>query len=198
MKTFRAALGLTLFFFLFTGVAYPLAMTALSQAIFPAQANGSLITENGKVVGSALIGQTFTDAKYFHPRPSAAGSGYDGANSSGTNLGPNSAKLLKGAEGFDGVEQLAIAYRKANGLQAGAVVPADAVTRSASGLDPHISVENAKLQSARVAKVRGVDTAVVENAIAEATESPFLGVFGDPAVNVLRLNLSLDRVALKK
>lgn len=198
MKTFRAALGLTLFFFLFTGVAYPLAMTALSQAIFPAQANGSLIKQNGKFVGSALIGQNFADAKHFHPRPSAAGSGYDGANSSGTNLGPNSAKLLKGVEGFDGVEQLAFAYRKANGLEAGAVVPADAVTRSASGLDPHISVENARIQTSRVAEARGVPVAEIEKLITEATERPFLGVFGEAAVNVLKLNLSLNRTASKQ
>lgn len=201
MKLLRPALVLNLFFILVCGLAFPAAVTGIAQAIFPHQANGSLVTQNGKVVGSELIGQSFAKPEYFHPRPSAAGSGYDAANSSGTNLGPTSDKLINGIpddpktkadESFDGVKQLAEKYRKENGLAADAVVPADAVERSASGLDPHISPRNAELQAARVAKARNIEVEKVKALIEENTDKPFVGVFGDPGVNVLRLNRALD------
>jgi K+-transporting ATPase ATPase C chain len=151
-----------------------------------------------------MLGQTFTSARYFHPRPSAAGSGYDGANSSGTNLGPTSAKLLEGLpddpatvdvdESFVGVKQLVAAYREENHLEDGVAIPADAVTRSGSGLDPHISVRNAELQIPRVASARGVAPALVHSLVDTYTEGRALGVLGEPGVNVLMLNLALDRM----
>lgn len=202
MKHLRPAILLTLFFVFVTGLAFPAVITGISQVVFPKQANGSLIVQDGKVVGSELIGQGFAKPEYFHPRPSAAGSGYDAANSSGTNLGPTSDKLINGVqddpktkdtdESYDGVKQLAEKYRKENGLPADAILPADAVTRSASGLDPHISPRNAELQLARVAKARGMDEANIRALIAANTDGPFVGVFGDPAVNVLKLNRALD------
>lgn len=204
MKHLRPAIVLVVLFVLITGVVFPLAVTAVAQVAFPNQANGSLVRENGTVVGSELLGQTFTAPKYFHSRPSAAGSGYDAANSSGTNLGPISDKWLNGIpddpqtpadESYAGVKQLAAAYRQENGLGSDVVLPSDAVTRSASGLDPHISVKNAELQTPRVARARGLTTDEVRKLIAESTDTPFLSLFGDPAVNVLKLNLSLDRVA---
>jgi K+-transporting ATPase ATPase C chain len=202
MKHIRPALAFTLFFLIVTGLAFPAVIYGLSQALFPRQANGSLITDaNGKVVGSELIGQSFADPKYFHPRPSAAGSGYDGANSSGTNLGPTSDKLINGIHDpknpsgdFDGVNDLASKYRAENGLAFGTPLPADAVTRSASGLDPEISVANADLQVARVAKARHLSEDSIRSLIQGATSGRFALIFGEPAVNVLRLNLSLDRV----
>lgn len=201
MKLLRPAITLNLFFILVCGLAFPAAVTGIAQAVFPRQANGSLVTQDGKVVGSELIGQNFAKPEYFHPRPSAAGGGYDAANSSGTNLGPTSDKLINGVpddpktkadESFDGMKQLAEKYRKENGLAANAILPADAVTRSASGLDPHISPRNAELQAARVARARKMDVEKVKALIAESTDKPFAGVFGDPAVNVLRLNRALD------
>jgi potassium-transporting ATPase KdpC subunit len=165
---------------------YPVIIWGISQVLFPYQANGSLITQNGQVVGSALLAQGFSGAKYFHPRPSQAGTGYDAANSSGSNLGPTSKKLI------DSIKDAAEAYRKENNLAATAVVPADAVTSSFSGLDPHISPKNAQIQAARVAHERGIGEDVVRSEIAKATDAPFLGFIGDPAVNVLRLNLALD------
>lgn len=202
MKHLRPAVLLTLFFILVTGLAFPAAITGIAQVAFPHQANGSLIVENGKAVGSEMIGQSFAKPEYFHPRPSAAGSGYDASNSSGTNLGPTSDKLINGVaddpktkdtdESFDGVKQLAEKYRKENGLAADAMLPADAVTRSASGLDPQISPRNAELQAERVAKARYMDVARVKALISANTDRPFVGVFGDPAVNVLRLNRALD------
>lgn len=193
MKTLRPALVLTLFFVLVTGVLFPLLITAVSQTAMPGRANGSLLSVDGKVVGSSLIGQSFSEDKYFHPRPSNAGAGYDANNSSGTNLGPTNPKLLEGAEGFDGVKQLAERYRQVNGLGADVVIPADAVTRSASGLDPHISPRNAELQAGRVAKVRGLSLEQVKRTIVENTEPAFLGVFGEAGVNVLKLNVALDK-----
>lgn len=188
---------------------YPLCVWGLGRAIFPWQANGSLVDRSGKsatadiAVGSSQLGQTFTSPRYFHPRPSAAGAGYDGANSSGTNLGPTSAKLFEGAkddpttpdvdESFAGVRQLVAAYREENHL-AGDVVPADAVTRSGSGLDPHISLRNADLQMARVAAARGVSAEHVRELVHAHTDGRAFGVFGDPGVNVLMLNLALDRM----
>ena len=168
--------------------AYPLAVWAGAQALFPAKANGSLVVDRtGAVRGSALLAQNFGSDKYFQPRPSAAGTGYDAANSSGTNLGPTSQKLA------DSIKAAVAAYRTANGLAADAPVPADAVTSSGSGLDPDISVANAEIQARRVARARGLPPAQVEALIAAHTTGRDLGVFGDPRVNVLLLNLALDR-----
>ena len=199
MKHLRPALLLTLFFVLVTGLAFPAVVTGIAQVVFPRQANGSLVTQSGKVVGSEIIGQSFAKPEYFHPRASAAGGGYDASNSSGTNLGPTSDKLVNGVHDpknpsgdFDGVKDLAQKYRAENGLAADAVLPADAVTRSASGLDPHISPRNAALQADRVAKARNIDVAKVKGLVAECTDPAFVGVFGDPGVNVLRLNRALD------
>lgn len=194
MKHVRPALALLIFFVLITGFAFPMAITAVSQAALPSQANGSLVSVNGKVVGSSLIGQNFADAKYLHPRPSAAGPGYDANNSSGTNLGPTNPKLLEGADGFEGVKQLAGKYRMENGLDQSVTVPADAVTRSASGLDPHISPANAKLQANRIAKQRSLSMEKVLGVIQTNTERPLFGVFGEERVNVLRVNLDLDSI----
>lgn len=168
---------------------YPLAVWALGQAIFPAKANGSLIkAADGTIRGSSLIGQPFTEAKYFHPRPSSAGNGYDAANSGGSNLGPTSQKL------HDAIKDRVAVYRTENGLKEADTVPADAVTASGSGLDPHISIANATLQVARVAKARGVGEAEVQTLVEKITERPQLGILGDARVNVLDLNLALDGV----
>jgi potassium-transporting ATPase KdpC subunit len=169
--------------------AYPVAVWAGGQLLFPAKANGSLVTDAaGTVRGSALLAQSFTSDKYFQPRPSAAGTGYDATSSSGTNLGPTSQKLA------DNIKAAVIAYRTANGLAADAAVPADAVTSSGSGLDPHISVANARLQAIRVAKTRGLSPEKVAALIAAHTEGRDFGVFGEPGVNVLLLNRSLDAI----
>jgi K+-transporting ATPase ATPase C chain len=166
---------------------YPLIVFGIGQAAFRDQANGSLITDkDGTVRGSKLLGQSFTAAQYFHPRPSAAGKGYDAANSSGSNLGPTSQKLN------DAIKERIAAYRKENGLRDTDSVPADAVTASGSGLDPHISLRNAEVQAARVAKERALSVAQVRALIHQNTDSADLGVLGDPGVNVLRLNLALD------
>lgn len=186
MKNLRPALVLTLFFALVTGIGFPFIITGIAQAVFPGQANGSMVMVDGKAVGSTLIGQSFTDARFFHPRPSSGG--YDANSSGGTNLGPTNPKLLEGADGFDGVKQLAMHYRELNGVAADVVLPVDAVTRSASGLDPHISVENARLQAERVARINGVDREEIEKMIAELTEVPLLGLGEKPYVNVLLLN----------
>ena len=171
---------------------YPLVVYAAGQLLFSHQANGSLI-ENAdhKIIGSEWLGQNFTSAKYFHPRPSAAGTGYDAANSSGTNLGPTSQKLM------DSVKAAVEQYRKDNGLSADILVPGDAVTSSGSGLDPHISVKNALLQAPRVAKERSIDVEFVKSEISKATDGRSLGFLGDPGVNVLKLNLALDKTASK-
>ena len=155
--------------------------------MFPRQANGSFIEYNGKVVGSVLIGQAFTDPRYFHPRPSAAGSdGYDAASSGGSNLGPLSRKLM------DQVKERVEAYRSENQLSPESKVPADAVTASSSGLDPHISVKNAEIQAQRVAKTRGMAQNEVMKLVRQYTEDPQLGFLGETRVNVLLLNLALD------
>ena len=172
---------------LLTGLLFPAVITGIAAVAFPNQAHGSLITDkDGKVVGSALIGQDFKKPEFFHPRPSAAGIGYDAASSGGTNLGPTSAKLLKG------VADLASAYRTENGLAKDAPVPADAVTRSASGLDPHISPENARLQVARVAKARGKSVEEIQKHVDIHTEGRTFGILGEPRVNVLALNRALQ------
>ena len=171
---------------------YPLIVYGAGQLLFPHQANGSLIEGNdGKIIGSEWLGQNFANAKYFHPRPSAAGTGYDAANSSGTNLGPTSQKLM------DAVKAAVAQYRTENNLPADALVPADAVTSSGSGLDPHISVKNAHLQIARVAKARSLSPDAVAGEIAKATDGRSLGIFGEPGVNVLKLNVALDKLATK-
>lgn len=177
------------------GLVYPLAMTGFAQLAFHDRADGTLVKQNGRVVGSALIGQNFTDAKgnplpqYFQPRPSAAGNGYDALASGGSNLGPSNKKLL------DAVAQRTADYRNFNGLAADAKVPVDAVTASASGLDPDISVANAQLQAARIAGVRRVPIANVMNLIKSHTNARPWGVLGEKTVNVLNLNLALDRLS---
>ena len=169
---------------------YPLIVYGAGQLFFPHQANGSLIEPTkGKIVGSEWLGQNFTSVKYFHPRPSAAGTGYDALASGGTNLGPTSQKLM------DAVKAAVAQYRTENNLPSDALVPADAVTSSGSGLDPHISVKNAQLQAARVAKARSLSAGDVAAAIAKATDGRSLGIFGEPGVNVLKLNLDLDSAA---
>ncbi|MES2465831.1 MAG: K(+)-transporting ATPase subunit C [Verrucomicrobiota bacterium] len=169
--------------------AYPLLVTGIAQAGFKKQATGSLITDkDGKVIGSVLLGQNFAADHYFHPRPSAAGAGYDAASSSGSNLGPTSQKLK------DAIQERLATYRAKNGLAADAKVPADAVTASGSGLDPHISVKNAELQTARVAKARNLSVGKVSELIAANTSKPGFGLLGDAGVNVLKLNLALDNL----
>ncbi len=231
-------LRIKLFLTLILGVIYPLAITGVSEAIFPRQANGSLVQRGGKVIGSELIGQNFARPEYFHPRPSSAGSGYDATASSGSNLGPTSAKLLRGTTriddkknevvDFDGIGVRLVHYCVENGLpyqssipldrfknaagdlddvklikafndekaplvfRSGAPVPADAVTGSSSGLDPHISPENARLQTARVASARGLKAGEVARLVADVTERPTLRMLGEPRVNILRLNMALD------
>jgi len=239
IKELGPGLRLVIALTIVTGLAYPLAMTGIAQALFPHRANGSLVTQNGKVVGSSLIGQSFAKPEYFHPRPSSAGSGYDATNSNGSQLGPTSAKLLhgttktddKGKEvvDFDGIADRIVHYCIDNDIQFTSSVPldqfkdaqgnlddvklikafndpkmpfvftpkvqipADAVTGSASGLDPHISPANADLQASRVAKARGASPDQVRTLIADATDKPALGFIGEPRVNVLLLNVSLDQ-----
>jgi potassium-transporting ATPase KdpC subunit len=239
IKELGPGLRLMIALTILTGLIYPVAMTGVSAAIFPAKANGSLVTQNGKVVGSSLIGQSFTRADYFHPRPSSAGAGYDATNSAGSNLGPTSAKLLygttktddKGKEivDFDGLQDRIVHYCVDNNIAYTSSVsldrfkdaqgnlddvkmikafndaksplvftpkvqiPSDAVTGSASGLDPHISPANAELQVGRVAAARGASPDQVRLLIAQATDKPALGFIGEPGVNVLLLNLSLDQ-----
>jgi len=182
----RPLLGVTIALMLLTAVAYPLAVTGIAQVAFNSQANGSIIEVDGEAVGSSLLGQQFDGAEYFHLRPSSAGNGYDAASSSGSNLGSTSATLL------DRIQENAVAYREANLLAPDIVLPSDAVTASASGLDPHISPVNAHLQAARVAEARNASSAQIEALVDEFTDEPFLGFIGQPRVNVLLLNIALD------
>jgi K+-transporting ATPase ATPase C chain len=209
LATWRAQLRpalLSIFSFTFlTGVIFPAALFVLARPLFPRQADGSLIKRNDAIIGSELIGQNFTGPEYFHPRPSAAGAGYDAASSGGTNLGPANPKLKEGAsddpktadvdESFAGIRQLAEEYRKQNGLAVDVAVPIDAVTRSGSGLDPHISPANAALQIARVSRARRLSTEVVRSLVTRHTQGRQLGFLGEPRVAVLPLNLELDRTA---
>jgi potassium-transporting ATPase KdpC subunit len=188
MRQLRPALLTLVVFTVLTGVAYPLVVLGVGQLVFNDSANGSLIEVDGQVVGSELIGQGFAAPEYFHPRPSAAGTGYDGAASSGSNLGPTNPDYLAA------VEERAVAYREVNGLSADIAVPADAVTASASGLDPQISIANARLQAPRVAETRVMSLDAVMELIDEHTDGRPLGVLGDPGVNVLQLNLALNEV----
>jgi K+-transporting ATPase ATPase C chain len=168
---------------------YPLIIFGISQTFFRDKANGSLIIDpDGTVRGSKLLGQGFTDPKYFHPRPSAAGNGYDAASSGGSNLGPTSQKLN------DAIKERIAAYRAENGLSAAEPVPADAVTASGSGLDPHISLQNAELQIPRVAKARSLSKEKVGELVRQNSEGPDLGILGEPGVNVLQLNRALEQV----
>lgn len=191
MKTFlaeiRSAIMVTLALAVVCCGIYPLVVFGLGQLLFSHKANGSLIVDSqGNILGSRLIGQSFSADKYFHPRPSAAGNGYDATSSGGSNLGPTSQKLR------DSIAQNLADYRTQNGLATNAPVPADAVTASASGLDPHISLPNAELQAPRVAKARGLSVEKVHALIAQHTDGADLGVLGEPGVNVLALNLALD------
>jgi K+-transporting ATPase ATPase C chain len=239
LKELGPGLRLTIIFTVLTGLLYPAVMTGVSELIFPKQANGSLLTVNGKVVGSSLIGQPFAKPEYFHPRPSAAGSGYDAAASGGSNLGPTSAKLLRGTikmddkkneiVDFDGINLRIVHYCVDNDIpyessvpldqfkdshgdlddvklikafnddkapllfSAKAPIPPDAVTASASGLDPHISPANAETQASRVAKARGVSADQVKQLIPQSTDRADLGFLGEPRVNVLMLNIAVDQ-----
>jgi len=182
----RTSIAATLLLAVLCCGIYPAVVWAVGQGLFSDKANGSLVRFNGKVVGSTLIAQGFAGPAYFHPRPSAAGQGYDAVHSGGTNLGPTSKKLI------EDVKQRIAGYRAENGLPPDTLVPADAVTSSASGLDPHISVRNASLQAARVAKARGIGEKDVLAKVEAHTEGRSLGLLGEPRVNVLTLNLSLD------
>ena len=239
LKELGPGFRLTLIFTILTGLLYPAVMTGVSELIFPKQANGSLVTVGGKVVGSSLIGQPFAKLEYFHPRPSAAGNGYDATASGGSNLGPTSAKLLHGTTkmddkknevvDFDGISLRVVHYCVDNDIPyessvpldqfkdshgdlddvklikafnddktplrftPKAPIPQDAVTASASGLDPHISPANAETQAGRVAKARGVSADQVKQLIAQFTDRADLGFLGEPRVNVLMLNIALDQ-----
>jgi potassium-transporting ATPase KdpC subunit len=170
---------------------YPVLIWGVGQVLFPHQANGSLVEKNGQIVGSELLAQGFSGAKYFHPRPSAAGTGYDPTSSGGSNLGPTSQKLM------DGIKANVAQYRQENALSADALVPADAVTASGSGLDPHISLQNAKIQVSRVAKERGLTDEAVQAEVTKATDNALFGIGGEPGVNVLKVNLALDALESK-
>jgi len=187
MSQLRTAMVATVLLAVILCGVYPALVWTMAQALFPDKANGSIIIRNGKIIGSKLIAQNFTDAKYFHPRPSSAGDlGYDATSSGGSNLGPTSKKLI------DSVRERVKSYRAENNLPPTDSVPVDAVTCSASGLDPDISVENAILQAPRVAKERGVSEKAVLAKIKANTDGRDLGILGEPRVNVLTLNLSLD------
>jgi K+-transporting ATPase ATPase C chain len=206
LQQIKPAIMSVLAFTIFCGLIWPAVITGAAKVVFPKQAGGSLIERNGKVVGSELIAQGFSTPSYFHPRPSAAGNGYDPTSSSGTNLGPTSDKLINGIHkklpngkddpgNFDGIKDLADAYRKENNLSATTPIPPDAVTRSASGLDPEISPANAELQIARVAAARHISENEVRQLVHDNTQGRQFGFIGEPRVNVLLLNLALDQKA---
>jgi K+-transporting ATPase ATPase C chain len=186
IKELGPGFRLTLIFTILTGLLYPAVMTGVSELVFPKQANGSLVTVDGTVVGSSLIAQGFTKPEYFHPRPSAAGNGYDPTASGGSNLGPTSQALMTR------LQASVVAFRKENPDFTGNI-PSDILTTSASGLDPHISPAAAEAQAARVAKARGVSQDEVEPLIAQFTQRPDWGFLGEPRVNVLLLNIALDQ-----
>jgi K+-transporting ATPase ATPase C chain len=188
ISSLRPALVMTLLFALLLGLAYPLALTGIGQALFPNQANGSLVEENGKVVGSTVVGQAFTSERYFNTRPSAAGKGYDGLASSGSNLGPTSQALVDRIKGD--VEKLKAA-------EPGKVVPSDMVTASGSGLDPDITPGAAFYQVDRVAKARGLAPDAVRGLVEQSIDKPVLGILGEPRVNVFKLNRRLDAFGAK-
>lgn len=181
----RPAILLTFVLIVLTGLIYPGIVTVLAQLVFPRQANGSLISANGRIIGSSLIGQQFSDPAYFHPRPSAAGAGYDGAASSGTNKGPTDRKLA------DTLIAGAIAAAESAGIRKG-TIPSDMATASGSGLDPHISPANATMQVARVSAARSIDSARLRALVDQHIEARQFGFLGEPRVNVLELNIALD------
>jgi K+-transporting ATPase ATPase C chain len=196
------ALAMVLLFTVLTGLAYPLVVTGVAQGLFNDRANGQLIERDGEVVGSRLIGQPFTAPEYFHPRPSATGYAPGPGYAYGSNEGPTSERFLDGVDDpetpdvdesdVDGVDDRVRAYREENGMADDDPVPVDAVTGSGSSLDPHISVANARIQSARVAATRGIDLSVVLELVEQNTAERPLGFLGEPGVNVLELNLALD------
>jgi K+-transporting ATPase ATPase C chain len=188
VSALRPAVVMTLLFALLLGIAYPLALTGAGQLLFPDQANGSLVRENGKVVGSTVVGQAFTSDRYFHIRPSAAGEGYDGLASSGSNLGPTSLALATRVK-----EDIAAAQAEVPGTP----VPVDMVTASGSGLDPDITPANAYRQVDRVARARGLDRAALRRLVEKNIERPLLGFLGEPRVNVFKLNRRLDAFGAK-
>ncbi|MFC0205733.1 potassium-transporting ATPase subunit KdpC [Novosphingobium soli] len=188
LSSFRPALVMTLLFALLLGLAYPLALTGIGQALFPSQANGSLVVDGGKVVGSTVVGQAFASERYFHTRPSAAGQGYDGLASAGSNLGPASQALH---------DRVKADLQRMQTAAPGRPVPPDLVTTSASGLDPHISPEAALYQVERVARVRALEPEALRRLVAASIERPALGFIGEPRVNVFELNRRLDALGAK-
>ena len=186
MRYLKQAILAFCVFAILCGLMYPLFITALSQLLFPQKANGSIITSSNKTVGSGLIGQQFDSPRYFHARPSASEPPYNASGSAGSNLGPSNAQFLE--EVKKRVEEV----RNANGLPVNTPIPADLVLASASGLDPHVSVESAMLQVRRIAKERGLPEAEVEGMVQRHIEQPFGGIWGEPRVNILKLNLTLD------
>lgn len=189
LQELAPALRMTALLTVLTGLLYPTLVTAICQTVFREQANGSLLSQNGKIIGSSLIGQNFARPEYFHPRPSAAGNnGYDATASSASNLGPTSQKL------YDRVKAATAQFRKQNSDYTGAI-PVDAVTASGSGLDPDISMANALAQAARVARARNVKVKTIEQLVKATAKDRDLGFLGEPRINVLKLNIGLDRLA---